>query len=118
MGRRNQQGIKIHWFHILVALADDDRHGNGIVREVLDKTGGQLRIWPVMLYRCLDEMMEVGLVSELTDSEQRPSGESERRRYFRITEEGLGVLAEETDRLSELVSVARSKMVPSRALTK
>ena len=118
MGRRSTHGIKIHWFHILVALADEDRHGNGIVREVLERTDGQLRIWPVMLYRCLDEMMDDGLVSELTDSLERPPDESERRRYFRITEEGLGVLAKETDRLSELVKVARSKMVPNRALSK
>ena len=118
MGRNSTHGIKVHWFHILVALADEDRHGNGIVREVLERTDGQLRIWPVMLYRCLDEMMNDGLVLELTDSEQRPPNESERRRYFRITDKGLGVLAEETDRLSELVSLARAKMVPSRAISK
>ena len=118
MGRNSTHGIKVHWFHILVALADEDRHGNGIVREVLERTDDQLRIWPVMLYRCLDEMMEEGLVTELTDSEERPPDESERRRYFRITEKGLGVLAEETDRLSDLVNIARSKMVPSKALSK
>jgi len=118
MGRNSTYGIKVHWFHILVALADEDRHGNGIVREVLKRTDGQLRIWPVMLYRCLDEMMDGGLVSELTDSEERPPHESERRRYFRITKKGLAVLAEETDRLSELVNVARSKFVPSGASSK
>ena len=118
MGRRSTHGIKVQWFHILVALADEDRHGNGIVREVMERTDGQLRIWPVMLYRCLDEMMDDGLVSELTDSTERPQQESERRRYFRITEKGLGVLAKETERLSELVDVARSKMVPSRAVSK
>lgn len=117
MGRNSPHGIKIHWFHILVALADEDRHGNGIVRDVLERTGGELRIWPVMLYRCLDEMMEDGLVTELTDSSERPQ-ESERRRYFRITEKGLGVLAEETERLSQLVNVARGKLVPNRALSK
>ena len=118
MGRSSTHGIKVQWFHILVALADEDRHGNGIVREVLERTDGQLRIWPVMLYRCLDEMMDGGLVSELTDSLERPPQKSERRRYFRITEKGLHVLEEETDRLSELVNVARSKMVPNRALSK
>ena len=118
MGRREKHGIKVHWFHILVALADQDRHGNGIVREVLDKTGGRLRLWPVMLYKCLDEMMDQGLVAELTDSDERPPGESERRRFFRITEKGLGVLAEETDRLTELVDVARSKMIPSRVISR
>ena len=117
MGRNSPHGIKIHWFHVLVALADEDRHGNGIVRDVLERTGGQLRIWPVMLYRCLDEMMKDGLVTELTDSSERPQ-ESERRRYFRITEKGLGVLAEETERLSQLVNVARGKLVPNRALSK
>ena len=118
MGRNSPHGIKIHWFHILVALADEDRHGNGIVREVLERTDGQLRIWPVMLYRCLDEMAEEGLITELTDSTERPPQESERRRYFRITEKGLQVLAEETERLSDLVNVARRKMVPNRAVSK
>ena len=118
MGRSSTHGIKVHWFHILIALADADRHGNGIVREVLERTDGQLRIWPVMLYRCLDEMMDDGLVSELTDSVDRPPLECERRRYLRITDMGLGVLAQDSDRLSELVNVARSKMVPSRALSK
>jgi DNA-binding PadR family transcriptional regulator len=117
MGRNSPHGIKIHWFHVLVALADEDRHGNGIVRDVLERTGGQLRIWPVMLYRCLDDMMEDGLVTELTDPSERPQ-ESERRRYFRITQKGLGVLAEETERLSQLVNDARGKLVPNRALSK
>ncbi|UCG87842.1 MAG: PadR family transcriptional regulator [Gemmatimonadota bacterium] len=118
MGRRSQHGVKLHWFHILLALADQDRHGNGIVREVLERTGGQLKIWPVMLYRCLDQMMEQGLLSELTESDDRPPGESERRRYFRITDKGLGLLAEETERLSGLVEVARNKLIPDRIATK
>ena len=118
MGRNSPHGIKIQWFHILVALADEDRHGNGIVRDVLERTNGQLKIWPVMLYRCLDEMIEQGLVSELFDSTERPPGESERRRYFRITEEGLGVLAGETERLSSLVEVARSKLTPNKVAAK
>ena len=63
-------------------------------------------------------MMDAGLVLELTDSAERPPHESERRRYFRITEEGLSALAAETDRLSELVNIARAKMVPSRAASK
>lgn len=118
MGRRSVQGIKTHWFHILLALADEDRHGNGIVREVLERTDGQLRIWPVMLYRCLDEMMEEGLVAELVDSRERPPGESERRRYFRITDKGFQVLSEETNRLSTIVEAARSKMVPGKATSR
>jgi len=88
------------------------------VREVLEKTDGQLRIWPVMLYRCLDEMTEEGLVAELFDPSERPEGESERRRYFRITEKGLSTLAAETERLIKLVNIARSKMVPSKVASK
>lgn len=107
-------GIKAQWYHILLALADEDRHGNGIVREVLHRTDGRLRIWPVMLYKCIDEMLAEKLVTELNESNQRPPGESERRRYFRITKKGLKVLAEETERLSALVEVARDKLAPGR----
>ncbi len=118
MGRNSPHGIKIQWFHILVALADEDRHGNGIVRDVLERTDGQLKIWPVMLYRCLDDMVDQGLVLELTESDERPPGESERRRYFRITEKGRSLLAEETERLSGLVEVARAKLAPNKVAAK
>ena len=57
--------MKRHWFFILLSLADRDRHGSGIVRDVLDLTGGELRLWPVTLYGSLDELREQ--TSEITD---------------------------------------------------
>lgn len=98
-----------HRFHILVALADRDLHGSGIVRDVLDQTDEALRLWPATLYGMLDELGTEGLIEELTGDE-RPPGVSERRRYYRITEAGRKALARETERLSALVGVAERRL--------
>jgi DNA-binding PadR family transcriptional regulator len=98
-----------HRFHILVALADRDLHGSGIVRDVLDQTDEALRLWPATLYGLLDELEGGGLIAELTGDE-RPDGVSERRRYYRITREGRQALAAETARLSGLVGVAERRL--------
>ena len=50
--------MRRHWFFILLSLAERDRHGSGIVRDVLELTGGELRLWPVTLYGSLDELRE------------------------------------------------------------
>jgi DNA-binding PadR family transcriptional regulator len=98
-----------HRFHILVALADRDLHGSGIVRDVLTQTDGALRLWPATLYGMLDGLEADGLIGELTGAD-RPAGVSERRRYYRITGEGRAALAAETARLSGLVGVARRRL--------
>ena len=115
MAHQSPTGLKPQWFHILLALADEDRHGSGIVREVLDLTEGRTRLWPVMLYRSLDAMIAEDLIVEL-GSAQRPSGASARRRYFRITARGRRALIAEIERLSGLVSVARRKMTAGREI--
>ena len=51
-----------HWFHILLALADDSRHGLGIIQEVAAQTDGRVQVWPGMLYLALKRMNEEGLV--------------------------------------------------------
>lgn len=114
MTRRRNQTLKPRWFQILLSLSDRDRHGSDIVREVLEQTNGDLRLWPAMLYRSLEQMMEVELIEELTDPEQRPSGASAKRRYFRITQAGRRVLAAEADRLDQLARIARAKNVLSK----
>jgi DNA-binding PadR family transcriptional regulator len=101
--------LKRQWFHILLALADEDRHGNAIVREVLDQTDGDLRLWPVMLYKSLEDLAAEGFIVELTDPRDRPA-ESEKRRYFRITATGRKRLAAESDRLVGLGAAARAKL--------
>ena len=102
--------MKPHWFHILLALSDRDRHGSGIVREVARSTGGNVTLWPVTLYRALEELVASGLVTELKDGAGRPHGASRRRRYFRITPGGRQALATEADRLLALGQAAQRKL--------
>ena len=111
MPPRRNQTVKPRWFQILLALSDQDRHGSDIVREVLEQTAGELRLWPAMLYRSLDLMASEGLIAELKDPDTRPEGASAKWRYFRITHEGRQVLAFEADRLTALARLARAKIV-------
>lgn len=101
--------MKTHWFHILIALAHEDAHGSAIVRDVLDQTHGALRLWPATLYGMLDELADAGLITELT-GRRHPAGESERRRYYRITAKGRAALAEEAARLASLAGTARERL--------
>lgn len=101
--------LKPHWFHILVALAEGERHGSAIVRSVLDQTQGDMRLWPVMLQTALQQMSEDGLIEPL---ETPPEGESERRRYYRLTRTGRKTAAAEADRLERLARHARAKLAP------
>lgn len=92
-------------FSILLALADGDKHGYAIMKEVTLAAGGALSMGPGTLYGSLDRMMNSGLVEEtgVTDNE--------RRRYYRVTRFGARVLAAETHRLKQAVSTARRKRV-------
>jgi DNA-binding PadR family transcriptional regulator len=96
-------------YFILLALSAGDLHGSGIVRAVLEETEGSLRLWPATLYGTLELMTRDGLIEEL-ESRERPEGESERRRYYRLTRAGKIALAEETERLARLVRSARQKL--------
>src|SRR6185295_9352475 len=91
-------------FHSLLALADEDRHGYGIILEVAARTGGELRLSAGTLYRSIQRMQEDGLLVEVRE---RPAkGEDdERRRYYRITPFGTAVARAETRRLSELIKL-------------
>ena len=110
MAPRRNQTVKPRWFHILLALSDQDRHGSDIVREVESQTSGELKLWPAMLYGSLEQMADGGLVAELDDVE-RPEGTSGRRRYFRMTAAGRRMLADEAARLSRLADLAASKNI-------
>ena len=105
--------LKPDWFQILTALALEDRHGSAIMRAVLDQTGGTRRLWPVMLYTSLEQMTEAGLIEEVPAA-ARPAGQSERRRYFRISKRGRRVLADEADRLAHLARTAKAHLATRR----
>jgi len=88
---------------ILVAVADRERHGYAIHKEVARRTGGQVELEPGTLYRALRRLLEAGLVAE-----RRPTaGEDDRRRTYRLTDLGRRVTAAEIDRVAGLVSAAR-----------
>lgn len=100
--------LKPNWFHILLTLADGDRHGYGIMQEVAERTKGKIRLWPATLYGSIRRMEEAGLV-EPVELDAVDEGDDERRHYFGITRFGRRVLNAEVNRLDELVRLARAK---------
>jgi len=96
--------------HILLALADEERHGYGIMREVEERTGGQTRMGPGTLYGSIKRMLADGLIEE-SDERPDPAMDDQRRRYYRITDFGRSVAGAEAERLQSIVTVARAKSV-------
>jgi len=96
-------------FHILLALADEERHGYGIMQDVARQTNDALQLGPGTLYGCLKRMLAAGLVEE---SDERPGTEldDERRRYYRVTDLGRSVVRAEARRLAEAVTAARARL--------
>jgi DNA-binding PadR family transcriptional regulator len=102
-------------FHILLALAEEDRHGYAIIQDVEARTDGALRLSAGTLYRSIQRMLEQGLLLETRDR-PAPEHDDERRRYYRITPLGTSVARAETRRLTGLVRMAREAgFVPRRA---
>ena len=94
-------------FHILMALADEDRHGYAIIQEVLSRTSGEVRLSPGTLYRSIQRMLEDDVIVEISDR-PAPELDDERRRYYRITTFGRSVARAEATRLHDLVRLARA----------
>ncbi len=95
-------------FHILLALVDEEQHGYRIMKEVETRSGGKVRIGPGTLYEAIQRLVKNQLIEESSD---RPDAamDDQRRRYYRLTQLGRGVLAAESERLAALVGYARSK---------
>jgi DNA-binding PadR family transcriptional regulator len=101
-------------FHILLALAGEDLHGYAIIQEVAGRTNGELKLSAGTLYRSIQRMLEQGLIVETRDR-PAPEDDDERRRYYRITADGLAAARAETRQLAELVRMARGKgLAPGR----
>ena len=95
-------------FHILLALAGEERHGYGIMQEVAARSGGKVRLGPGTLYGSIKRMIADGLIEE-SDERPDPELDDERRRYYRLTSFGQRVAAAEAERLARLVREARVK---------
>ncbi len=94
-------------FHILLAVADQDRHGYAIIQDVAARTDGELKLSAGTLYRSIQRMLEDGLIVEPRERPAPPE-DDERRRYYRITPLGEAVARAETRRMTELVRMARA----------
>jgi DNA-binding PadR family transcriptional regulator len=102
-------------FHILMAVAEEDRHGYAIIQDVSERTSGELKLSAGTLYRSIQRMLEQGLILE-TRERPAPELDDERRRYYRITPLGETVAKAEARRLTQLVRLARARgFAPGRA---
>jgi DNA-binding PadR family transcriptional regulator len=111
MATAGDPSLPPHWFQILLALADSERYGLGIMQEVLDRTGGNMRLWPGMLYRNLRRLEDEGLVA---DSRRPGPAEPGSPHYFHITPAGRRTCAAEARRLEGFVEAARAKKLLGR----
>jgi len=101
-------------FDVLVSLADGDRHGYAILREIAERTSGRIRLSPSTLYAVIRRLLESGLIEELSERPD-PAHDDERRRYYRLTVLGRRVAQAEAGRLSRLLANARaSGLLPGR----
>lgn len=105
-----------HWFQILLALADEPRHGLGITQEIAARSEGRTQIWPGMLYVALKRMVQDGLVADAPVPAGFAAGGG-RPRFYRITRLGRRICAAEAERLADLVETARAKRVLGRTGT-
>ncbi len=94
--------------NVLLALADGERHGYGVMLEVRERTGGRVRLGPGTLYGAIKRLKEGGVIEE-SGERPDPEADDERRRYYRLSGFGGEVLAAEVERLDGLVRAARRK---------
>ena len=99
--------LKPAWFHILLTLSEQPTHGYAIRQAVDARTGGRIRLWPTTLYGSIGEMEDAALVEE-----RQPAAVDDElaRRCYRLTALGRRVLLAETERLENLVRLARASM--------
>lgn len=95
-------------FHILVALAGEERHGYGIMQDVARQTSDALQLGPGTLYGCLKRMLAAGMVEE-SDLRPDPALDDERRRYYRLTPLGERAVRAEAQRLADAVNTAKAR---------
>ena len=100
-------------FHVLLALADKERHGYEIMQEVQERTAGSVRLGPGTLYGSIKRMLSDGWIEE-SDDRPDPELDDERRRYYRLSDFGFRVARAESQRLANLVISARTKKLLSR----
>ena len=97
-------------FHMLLALADGEKHGYGIMQAVESETQGQMQIRTGSLYGSIRRMIEAGLIEEMSER-PNPKLDDERRRYYGLTDFGRRVLSAEAARIALAMSVIQGKHI-------
>jgi DNA-binding PadR family transcriptional regulator len=110
MPKRKLHPLPSAAFQILLALAGEDLHGYGIMRQVADQTGGRMRLGPGTLYSSIQTLLEARLIEEVDLREDAKLG-NERRRYYRLTSAGRKLARSEAERLADFVRLARAKKI-------
>ncbi len=103
-------------FHILLALADGDKHGYAIMKDVENQTAGRLKLGPGTLYGTIKRLLAAGLIVEV-DERPDPELDDERRRYYRLTAAGRKLAQAENERLTQAVKAARLKRLSDNPLS-
>jgi DNA-binding PadR family transcriptional regulator len=104
--------------HVLLALADGEKHGYAILKEVSRRTGGAVSLGAGTLYALIKRLLADGLIAE-TDDRPDPSLDDERRRYYRLAAFGREVAVAEVRRLEGIVTHARTlRLVPGGGRTR
>ncbi len=96
-------------FQVLLSLADGEKHGYAILKEVARRTGGKVTLRAATLYTVIRRFVDDGLIAE-SDERPDPALDDERRRYYRLTDQGRAVALAETERLSDTLAQARTKL--------
>ena len=95
-------------FHIMLSMVDGERHGYSLMQEIAERTDGTIRLGPGSLYWSLSRLQESGLIEE-TETRSDPEHGDERRRYYRLTAEGLEVLTREAESWAKIIDLAIAK---------
>jgi DNA-binding PadR family transcriptional regulator len=106
----SQQPLTPAVFHILLSLADGEKHGYGIMKNVEMQTHGQIKMGPGTMYGSIKRMLAAGLIEE-TEERPDPELDDERRRYYKLTAAGRKVAVAETQRLTQVLKIARQKHI-------
>ncbi len=94
--------------HVLIALADRERHGYAILKEIKRRTDDRVELSAGTLYGVIRRLYSDGMIEE-SDERPDPDLDDERRRYYRLTEFGRRVVAAEAERMESVLQMVRAK---------
>jgi DNA-binding PadR family transcriptional regulator len=111
MPKRRLDPLPAAAFQILLSLADEDRHGYGIMRRVEEQSGGRMRLGPGTLYSSIQTLLDERFIEETAAPRNDDAPNAERRRYYHLTSAGRKLARAEADRLADLLRIARARKI-------